>query len=206
MQTISPQQILVPKKVYIGDTAELRCTFNSPEQLLKSITKNGTTELLGEEFIQSEDLLNSADFDIQSIKFSPAGVDYYQLSIIFTPWKTGSIQFSPLTITGSQAEETGMPDQSVIISFQPLQIVSLITSESTAANSLRGIQNPLLLPGTTYKLYSAIAIFLVVLIISIRLIVKHESIAFFISSQKLKYKYKKNRKRTIKQLKRIICI
>ena len=45
MATISPQQILIPKKVYIGDTAELRCTFNSPDPFLKQLTSSGTAEL-----------------------------------------------------------------------------------------------------------------------------------------------------------------
>ena len=38
MPIIEPQQILVPKKVYIGDTAELRCTFNTANPEIKNDT------------------------------------------------------------------------------------------------------------------------------------------------------------------------
>ena len=51
MQIITSQQILVPKKVYIGDTAELRCTFNSPDAALKALTRSEehTSELQSRE-------------------------------------------------------------------------------------------------------------------------------------------------------------
>ena len=104
MQIISPQQILVPKKVYIGDTAELRCTFNSPEPLLKNLTQNGAVELPLNNF----PFLASEDFDIKEIKLLPAGVDYYQLSIIFVPWKTGDIQFEPLILSEHKKEASAV--------------------------------------------------------------------------------------------------
>ena len=82
MQTISPQQILVPKKVYIGDSAELRCTFNSQSLILREITECGPAEL-------SPNVFYSSEYEIKSITISSTGVDFYQLSISFSPWKTG---------------------------------------------------------------------------------------------------------------------
>ena len=78
MASITPQQILVPKKVYIGDAAELRCTFNSPSTALKQLTINGTTEIY--DFSDNTNISAlSDDYDIKSITLSPAGVDFYQL-------------------------------------------------------------------------------------------------------------------------------
>ena len=199
MQIISPQQILVPKKVYIGDTAELRCTFNSPEPLLKNLTQNGAVELPLNNF----PFLASEDFDIKEIKLLPAGVDYYQLSITFVPWKTGSIQFEPLILSSHKKEDTEATESAVTIEFQPLQIVSLISSENAANTSLHDTAAPLLLPGTAYKLYGTLAASICLLIIVIRLFVKRKSLAFYINQKKLLKKYKKNKKQTIRLLYKI---
>jgi hypothetical protein len=182
MQIILPQQILVPKKVYIGDTAELRCTFNSPEPVLKTLTANGAAEL-------AHNFYNTEDFEIKEIKLLPAGVDFYQLSITFVPWKTGSIQFDPLVL-----------EDSLTIEFQPVQIVSLISTDAANTTTLHDTAAPLLLPGTAYKLYGTLAASVLLLIIIIRLIVKRKNILFFINQRRLLRKYKKNRKQAVKLL------
>ena len=198
MQTIIPQQILVPKKVYIGDTAELRCTFNSPEPVLKNITQNGAAELP----VNAFSFLATEDFDIKEIKLLPAGVDYYQLSITFVPWKTGSIQFEPLILSSQKKSDTDATESAITIEFQPVQIVSLI-SESSGTATLHDTSAPLLLPGTAYKLYGTLAAFILLLIILIRIIIKRKSLLFFINQKRLLRKYKKNKKQTIKLLRQI---
>ena len=185
MQTISPQQILVPKKVYIGDAAELRCSFNSPNLTLKNLVKNGTVEL---PLLNFE---NTEDYDIKSITLSPAGIDFYQLTITFIPWKTGDLQFPSMAIE----------DTDLILELKPVQIVSLISTEGNNTAYLRDTKAPLLLPGTTYKLYGTLSIFIVALIILIRIIVKRKSLMFYINNKRLLKKYKKNKKQTIKLLK-----
>ena len=113
MPTIAAQQILVPKKGYIGDTAELRCSFNNGSNLLKTFTEKGSTELS----LVSQDTFTSTDeYTIKNVTLSPAGVDFYQLTVTFIPWKTGSIQLPPLQLEGTD----------ITIDFQPVQIVSLI--------------------------------------------------------------------------------
>ncbi|MBP5519924.1 MAG: hypothetical protein J6X84_05035 [Treponema sp.] len=187
MQTITAQQILVPKKVYIGDAAELRCTFNNPDANLKELVKNGTTEI-------SESVeLFSNDFDIKSITISQTGVDFYQLTINFIPWKTGELQFEPLAI----------PETELLLEFQPIQIVSLISTEGANATTLRDSAAPLLIPGTAYKLYGSLSGFIIFLIILIRIIVKRKSIIFYLNNKKLLRKYKKNKKQALRQLRQI---
>ncbi len=202
MQIISPQQILLPKKVYIGDTAELRCNFNTPNPVLKELVSGGGTELP----LVSQTELNSADFpdqsifatphkdyEIQRIILTPAGVDYYQLTITFVPWKTGDLLLPPLEIEGSD----------LILELKPVQIVSLISTDSANATTLHDSAAPLLLPGTAYKLYGSLAAFIIVLIVLIRLIVKRKSLLFYFSQKRLLRKYKKNKKQTLKLLKKL---
>ena len=192
MLTITPQQILVPKKVYIGDTAELQCTFNSGSAALKEITVNGIAELSLVSYPADKE---NTSYDIKSIQVAPAGVDFYRLTISFVPWETGDLQFPPLTL-----EEADLT-----LEFQPVQIVSLISTDNTNATTLRDTAAPLLLPGTAYKLYGFLAIFILVLIITIRIIVKRQSLLFYINNKRLLRKYKKNKKLAIKQLKQILA-
>ena len=220
MTIITPQQILVPKKVYIGDRAELRCTFNSPNPALKELTLQGQGQsqggpgglgglgaqggqnpqaAQGSQGLQGITKLplvsqsNTEDYVIKEVTLAPAGVDFYQLTVTFVPWKTGEITFPPMEIEGTE----------VIIEFQPLQIVSLITAENAATTTLHDTAAPLLLPGTAYRLYGALAAIILVLIIAIRLFVKHKSLIFYINNKKLLKKYKKNKKQAKKALYKI---
>ena len=189
MASFSVQQILIPKKVYIGDQAELLCTFNSPSTELKQLVNkesNGQTEL-------SLVSLESSDYDIKSVTLSSAGVDFYQLSVNFIPWKTGEIHFPPLPIDGTD----------LIIEFHPVQIVSLVSTDSNNATTLRDTASPLLLPGTTYKLYGALTALIIILIVLIRIIIKRKNIQFFLETKRLQRKYKKNKKQTIRALRQI---
>ena len=187
MAVISPQQILVPKKVYIGDTAELRCTFNSPNPILKTLTAQGTTKLP----LVSQS--STEDYVIKDASLAPAGVDFYQLTITFVPWKTGDLQFPPMEIE----------DADLILEFQPLQIVSLITAENASTTTLHDTAAPLLLPGTAYKLYGTLAGIILIMIILIRLFVKRKSLMFYINNKRLLKKYKKNKKQTKRALYKI---
>lgn len=188
MANISPQQILVPKKVYIGDTAELRCTFNSPNPVLKQLVSNGTAELPLVSQISTQD-----DYVIKNVSLSPAGIDFYQLTITFIPWKTGDLRFPPMEIEKAD----------VTLEFQPVQIVSLITSENPNTSTIRDTAAPLLLPGTAYKLYGALAGFVIFLIICIRIILKRKNILFYINQKRLLKRYRKNKKQTIRALYKI---
>lgn len=189
MATISPQQILIPKKVYIGDTAELRCTFNSPDPFLKQLTSSGTAELP----LVSQSTEPQEEYVIKSISLSPSGIDFYQLTITFIPWKTGELLFPSMEIEGSD----------IVLEFQPIQIVSLIANESTNTSTIRDTAAPLLLPGTTYKLYGTLSGFVIFLIICIRIILKRKNILFYINQKRLLKKYKKNKKQTIRNLYKI---
>ena len=189
MATISPQQILIPKKVYIGDTAELRCTFNSPDPFLKQLTSSGTAELP----LVSQSTEPQEEYVIKNISLSPSGIDFYQLTITFIPWKTGDLLFPSMEIEGSD----------IVLEFQPIQIVSLITNENTNTSTIRDTAAPLLLPGTTYKLYGTLSVFVIFLLICIRIILKRKNILFYINQKRLLKKYKKNKKQTIRNLYKI---
>lgn len=183
---IQPQQILLPKKVYIGDVAELRCNFSSNSPALKQMVTSGTQNISTNLFVTP---LDAKDFEILEVKLSPAGIDFYQLSIIFKPWKTGSINFPALNLNELQ------------IQFEPVSIVSITEQNNTS--TLKDNLAPFLLPGTAYKLYGLLVILLIILITGIRLFIKRDKIRFYINNKRLLKKYKRNKKRTIRELNKL---
>lgn len=187
MTNIQSQQILLPKKVYIGDTAELRVTFSSKAQFAQN-----NPGIFAE-------ALNQKEYVIQNIQLLQSGVDYYQLSITFVPWKTGNIKISPYILTSPSGEE-------YCINFEPVSIVSLLDTKDSGFNTsiLQGQNAPFLMPGTAYKLWIGLIIFVLLLIAIIRIIIKRKELAFFIKNKKLLHKYRKNKRQTLKKLKQII--
>lgn len=183
MISIQTQQILLPKQVYIGDTAELRCTFNFNSSELQSLTQNGIAELSQQNFLEP---LNAIDYQIKNITLAPAGVDYYQFTVSFVPWKTGEIKFPSYNLEGFQ------------IDFEAVNIVSL--SEQNSITTLQDSTAPLLLPGTTYKLYGLLLAVVLFLIFFIRAIINHKKVEFYLKNLKLRIKYRKNAKTTKKKL------
>ena len=82
--------------------------------------------------------------------------------------------------------------------FQDFEVISITKTESLS--TLRDIQSPLLLPGTTYKIYGLIILLLILFALMVRIIMKRKALAFFFKNEVLLWKYKKNKKATIRQL------
>lgn len=187
MTNIKSQQILLPKKVYIGDTAELRVTFSCNTQFTPNTPGIFT------------DALNQQEYVVQNVQLLQAGVNYYQLSISFIPWKTGTIKLPPYVLSDENGEEYK-------IDFEPITIVSVLDQKETGFNtSIIQSQNaPFLMPGTAYKLWIILILFVLMLIVIIRMIVKRKQLAFFLKNKKLLRKYRKNKRLTIKKLNQVV--
>lgn len=181
MTITNTQQILIPKKVYIGDTAELTINFNS------------SSEISGWNWTSS---LNLKDYDIKDLQISKSGINYYQLVIKFTPWKTGTIDFPDLELI------TASVTDSLILVTDPIQIVSLV--EQNQITGIQGAKNPMLIPGTTYKIYGFLITTVLLLLILIRALIKRKKIAQFIRERKLRRKYLKNKKKSLRALSNLL--
>lgn len=177
---LQTQQSVFPKAIYIGDRAELKCQFKTENTIEQ-------TALSATGFVSE---LNFSEYEIKDISVQNTGPDTYNLIISFVPWHTGIIQ---------------LPDYEIAdigtIHFEGVKVLSLVEQEKVT--ELKNFSSPLLLPGTTYKIYAGIAVFIVLLIVLIRLIVKRHAVAFWLKNLKLKHRYAKNKKNTIRQLKTI---
>ncbi|MCR5435475.1 MAG: hypothetical protein K6E97_00250 [Treponema sp.] len=192
MVSIQTQQILIPKKVYIADKAELRCTFTTDAAFVRDATQqNDDINLSTSYFIRP---LDSQAYEINSLKLTNSGANTYTLSITFMPWQTGEFVFPDYDLSSALNND----NEQLNLSFHEV-IINSLAEENNISNLQESI-SPLLLPGTTYKIYGGIAVLLLFLIFLIRLIVKHKAVEFFFKSKLLQYKYNKNKKLTIKKL------
>ena len=180
---IQTKQSVFPKAIYIGDVAELRCSFTSDSVVVKGPAST-------QAFTQPLDL---SVYDIKEISVQPVAAQQgeagnYNLVIKFVPWRTGKLALPDYELQGVGT-----------IHFEPIEILSLVEQQNIS--SLRSYSSPLLLPGTAYKIYAGIAVFIVLLVLLIRLIIKWRSVVFWFKNTKLKRRYARSKKNTIRALK-----
>ncbi len=180
---IQTKQSVFPKAIYIGDVAELRCSFTSDSVVVKGPAST-------QAFTQPLDL---SVYDIKEISVQPVAAQQgeagnYNLVIKFVPWRTGKLALPDYELQGVGT-----------IHFEPIEILSLVEQQNIS--SLRSYSSPLLLPGTAYKIYAGIAVFIVLLVLLIRLIIKWRSVVFWFKNTKLKRRYARTKKNTIRALK-----
>lgn len=189
--SVQTQQILVPKRVYIGDTAELRVSFSTSQPIMAN--EVAVRELSLSDFDEG---LDHQSYEIKKISLMHSGVNNYSLIFTLIPWKTGYIQLPSYNVKALDDSLEGC-----LVKFEPFTISSLTEN---ADLSLRTNEAPLLLPGTSYKLYACLIFVLVVMILSIQLIVRRKSVELFLKNRKLLRLYKKNRKTAVKELNRLL--
>ena len=180
---VQTKQSVFPRAVYIGDRAELRCSFKSEAVLTAGSVPS-------EAFADSLDfsVYDIKDISIQLVQPAPSSdADNYTLVISFIPWRTGVIQLPDLEIDGIGT-----------FHFEGIQVLSLVEQENVSG--LRTYSSPLLLPGTAYKIYGGIAVIVILIVLLIRLIVKWRSVVFWFKNTKLQRRYARSRKNTIRAL------
>ena len=183
---LETHQTIFPKAIYIGDKAELRCQFTSEAKL--------ATGTLSAQSFKTQ--IDYSSYEIQDITLQLEGLNSYNLTVNFVPWHTGVLQFPDFEIYLADGDGTELYGT---ILFDEIKILSLV--EQNKVNSLQEPASPLLLPGTVYKLYGSLAAIIILLIVFIRLIIKRQSVAFWFKTIKLKHRYKKNKRYTIRALK-----
>lgn len=183
---VHTKQSVFPKTIYIGDIAELRCTFTGDANLT-------TGPLTTEAFTEAPDfsVYEIKEISVQHVQQTQQGQNTtYDLVISFVPWHTGKIQIPDYEILGVGT-----------IHFEAVEVLSLV--EQQKVTELRNYSSPLLLPGTTYKIYISICVFVVLLILLVRLIVKWHSVVFWFNNARLKRRYFRNKRNTIRALKKL---
>ena len=187
------KQMSFPKHIYIGDTAEIHYTFGS-----------GVDFFPDEESIDEKNLLFSTlpfksdnnDFTLQKAVIQKNG-PLYTVVLIFTPWKTGYIDFPEFDL---YAAVFGISTIPFIIDPKPVEISSIMVDQDT---SLRPFASPLLFPGTIYFVYIIIAVILGILIFVVQAVIRWQTISDKIKQKKILRRNAKNFRTALRQLKKL---
>ncbi|MBP5748227.1 MAG: hypothetical protein J6W63_07705, partial [Treponema sp.] len=149
-------QILIPKEVYVGDTAELRFSFNAPVDLFAGVPAEKIKN--GELLLSTENpSFKMQNYDVKQISLRLIGRTY-TLSLVFVPWVTGTINFPSFDLNALIHSETKvsipeeLADKPFVIELQSVEVLSLVQKYN--AITLRPPLPPSLLPGTNYIVWS----------------------------------------------------
>lgn len=169
--------ILIPREVFVGDTAELSFTIDT---VFLSLSDNKKKEGLHVDSL----IKDSNDYTIESIvllsKEHGTGV-----SIKFIPWKTGSLEFSSFFYENTE-----------IISPQ-IHIASIL--EKLDKKDLAPIRAPLLIPGTTWLLYGSLMLCCFIVLVVYFIFKRNKKKSSLHGVNRRVLKYVKQRQRFVKK-------
>ncbi len=156
------RQTLIPKEIYVGDTAQLSYSFQSQTDFYALARAGGGASRLeggilyfdisGGYFKAMESYCSVTQLSMRQVGMT------YTLVLNFVPWKTGRMDFIPLDMGKLCKADCG-----TVIRLDSIEVLSL--SEKLGVTTLRPPAPPLLLPGTNYIVW--ILIILLVLLLGL---------------------------------------
>ncbi|NLM00950.1 MAG: hypothetical protein GX220_05800 [Treponema sp.] len=171
--------VLIPKEIYCGDEANYIIT-------LKTNFEFSNDEIID---INMEESFKTIENDVTILSaqfYKEGGNDILNLKII--PWKTGAIQFNPIQIT-----------ENFSINVPEIFVNSIL--EKTNEETLQPLQSPILVPGTTYFIYSIIFITVLFFVFVTGFLLKFSQVKNFFKKVFFKNLHSRNCRKTLKKLK-----
>ena len=187
-------QIIIPKKLFVGDTAELRYSFQSSLELFEDNPE------VDEKLLPLSELpfdFDNDDFSISKLILQRNG-GFYTIIFTVTTWKTGLIDIPAFNLLPMTVKNYTVPLE---INPEPFEVSSILTNgEETPLKTELG---PLLVPGTIYMVWLFIIILILVLVIFVYLFIKRRQISDFIKRILLRLSYAWNARKALKELKKL---
>lgn len=188
-------QMVFPKKILVGDTAELHYTFRSNVDFFPN------EEALDEKSLVFEKLpfeYDNEDYTITKAVIQRNGL-LYTVVITFSPWKTGLIDFPQFDLLSAVfGNQSAVP---FLIDPEPVEIVSVLAKGEDSG--LRGIHGPCLFPGTIYAIYGASLLFVIILVLVLHTIIKWSEISEKMKERRTLRLYAKNARGAMRQFKKL---
>lgn len=186
-------QVLVPRKVFVGDTAELRYSFHSPVDFFSDVDAGTDTRMLN---------LKALPFPSETSDYTLLGASLkrkdlnYTLIFTFIPWRTGEIKFPPFDLASVIYNIPGYQ-----INTSPVTIASIL--QSSDGSTLRPPAAPLLVPGTMYAVYGIAVAFVLFFILIVRILLHWSAIRSRFNNYRIRRHYAKNAKTALHMLKKL---
>lgn len=159
------QQIIFPKEIFVGDTANLKFNFRTNIDIYAFVNKYAvkndviSIDVEDEKFKSFCENCTFKKFDIIR-----SGLNY-TVDIVFIPWTTGEVDFETIDLISYLYEDEDNPSElKFYIDFIPFTISSL--SESLGVSTLKPPAPPFTVPGTNYWIWSLIIAIVIILILA----------------------------------------
>ena len=163
----SVSQVLVPREVYVGDSAEIRYTFHAPSSFPAGGGKPRQLQFEKSPLSSIDDICS-----VRNLVLSGSG-SQYTLTVTVIPWRIGTVDFPPFDLmTLMDSRLSGF-----VVDLKPFSVGSI--AEKTGSSVLRPPSPPVLIPGTTYIIYGAAVLILLFLGICIRALLNVRAIIDF---------------------------
>lgn len=188
-------QMVFPKKILVGDTAELHYTFRSNVDFFPNEENLDEKSLVFEKFPFDYD---NADYTISKAVIQRNGL-LYTVVITFSPWKTGLIDFPQFDLLSAVfGSQSAVP---FLIDPEPVEILTVLSKGEDSG--LRGIHGPCLFPGTIYAIYGSILFFIIALVVVLHTIIKWTEISERMNERRILRLYAKNAMGAMRQFKKL---
>ncbi|MBQ5847905.1 MAG: hypothetical protein IIW49_03210, partial [Treponema sp.] len=149
-------QVVLPKKIYVGDVAEIRVSFSSGIDFFADLPANQIERNLNLSNLAID--VDNDDFLLKNAILRRVDLTY-TLVLFVVPWNTGEIKIPSINLTAGIYTDEKMP---FVIPIETFTVSSILTKG--VESSMVPPVPPLLIPGTTYFLYGFIILFIVFLI------------------------------------------
>lgn len=201
-----PEQLVIPKDAFVGDTVQLQLTFIEQIDLFALGNKAGGNQN-EKSFSETEKIVLDSTIPqlksfteictVKDFTLSRNGVSYVML-LVFVPWKTGVIKIPSFdlqdSILGSEYLEKNpevLQEDIFLISFENIRIESM--AENLGEASLRLPGAPIVLPGTHYVLWTFICLLVLLMIFIAVFLVKFQKIVRKINLWRSEFLFIKNK-------------
>lgn len=187
------KQIVLPKRIYVGDTAQLHYTFRSGVDFFPNEEQLVEKKLIPEKFPFSVD---NENFTILNAVLQRNG-PLYTVVITFIPWKPGYLDFSAFDL---YSLVFGNGNVAFELDPEAIEVASVLQNEDV---SLRPFAAPLLFPGTIYFVYAALIVFLILVAVGIQFAIRWQEFSAKMKERQTVRRYVKSSKRALRQLKKL---
>ena len=188
-------QFVIPKRIFVGDTAELNFMFRSNVDFFKDEADIDEKTLDLTKFPYSTD---TDSFTIKKAIIKRNG-PMYTVVLTFVPWKPGLLDFGQIDLLG--AIYGTKPTVPFNIDPSPVEIASILPKGEDTV--LRSVVPPLLAPGTIYVIYGCIVLIILLIVLGIMLFAKRHQIALNYKKHRTLRNYARNARKALKQIKKL---
>lgn len=197
------RQILLPREVYVGDTAELHYLFTSSADFFSEAGEQNTAaEKISIDTTTFSFVSAKEHCTITHAELKRSGTTY-TLTVTFIPWEPGTITVAPFNLYAAlrtaHSQEENLP--TYMIDINPITIPSL--AEKLGETSIRAPIGPLLIPGTKKILAILFTCVAMLIFVTAILLLKYAAVKNAWEQFLVKNQLVKNARRTKMKLRKL---